>query len=1102
MIRKSLILALFAFTVILIFDLPQAAYSKSTQQEVENLVKNGDFETGDVRPWEGLTAANLITDPTYSGSYAVRVTGEEASQGDIAVNPGQNYILTVWFRWEVFEGQGWGYDRISIINPDWSEAARLTNMHRSYESGKWHKLALAFTAQAPSIRIAFGMFGPQDQVELYFDDFRLVEKGENQPPAARAAASGIRGSAPFKVNFSANSIDEDGAVESHYWDFGDGTISLQENPVHTFLSAGTYSVKLTVRDNEGASATSYRTIFVTDEAAPKIDITLTRVHTSNQGQSVITLSGNVRAQPNVEIVRVVWDHISIGSAGILDITVGEEVRWTSPEIPLRPGRNEILITATDVNGSISTEKIILYRPLNRPVISNIETSSTEVGQYEKFEITFDLETVADNPFFRFDLNPPPGIPPAVGVNVIGIFQTPSGTTLEQPAFFHQEAEAVPCGSLECFQQTGNSRWVLRFAPQEIGDYQVKIRVKDSSGAVTVPVEGFTSSPSTNPGFVRVSKADPRYFEYASGDLFWPVGPAHGKDYASYKDTGQNFERPWMAGMGAYSTNFARWISSAKEMGNEGFDSNLVFNQRYPGHELAQVLTYPDANRLWIGWSSGEIFRPLLMPGSEYQLLLRIKTVNISGPVDPAYPHGLMIKTHGWPSETFEADMRQHPSLIPPVSANADWHTVVARYTATDRDGGNNRTIYTTLYLDNISSGEVYIDHFSIREIMSDGRLGREIMINASADLHTYVEPAPAAYFDWQVEQGEQNGVYFKYVVHDKRDWIQNHLNRYGLFVDSGDGYYQPHNTKARWLLEQWWRYLIARWGYSTAIHSWELNNEGPPNNSAHFQMAQDFARFMHENDSHPHLATTSFWSGWNPEFWNNRTKYPDVDYANIHEYIKDRQAAFDIAGWMENSSTTIFQSQVVIPVMKGETGIGGPSDDIFAYLSEPNHGIWYHNLLWAQLSSRPVYNPNYWWSQHLRQIERREISRAFTAFIADVDLNRGGYSDAGARSENSNLRIIGQKNLETNRAHLWVQNNQHTWRNVMEISHPQPIAAQSGSLMIKMNPNTIYTVEWWDTDSGRVSRTEKVASDASGDLTLIIKGLESDLAVKVNPAER
>jgi PKD repeat protein len=1099
-IRSSIATTLLILTVMIIFVSPQSGYSFSPHPTEDRRIRNGDFETGFTDSWVGLSASNLVSAPVYSGQFAVRLTGEEVSQGNIEVTPGQKYLLTAWFRWEAFSGDGWGYDRIRITNPDWSEVAAITKLHQLHEPGEWHKIALAFIPETSKIRLTFGMHGPQSQAELYFDDFRLVAQGENKAPIARVSASNVSGNAPLTVQFGANSQDPDGAVEDHYWEFGDGTVSDVKNPIHVYSAPGVYSAKLTVWDNEGSHAISYKTIRVERTNEPEIEVDRLLLTASEEpAQKILTLSGQVNAYPGSEIVRLVWDHVSLDSAGIMDIIPGEHVSWQTPPIPLKPGENEILITAFDDRGKLATRRIVHHRPLLSPQISKVKTSSHQVGQYEKFEATFDLQTVADNYFFRYDADPPPGVQAESGVSVTGIFKTPSGKILEQPAFYYQEAAAIPCGDRQCYQRTNQNKWMLRFAPQELGDYQVEIFAQDASGTVRIPVEGFKAVPSKSKGFVQISKQDPRYFEYSDGELFWPMGPANGSNYQAYKETGLNLERPWMAGMGAYSTNFARWISSAKEMGNEGFDSNLIFTQRYPGHELSQLLSYPDGNRIWIGWSTGEKFRPMFRAGQEYQVLLRLKTENISGPVDPESPHGLMLKKHGWPSDTFEISMRDQPALIPPVSHNADWHTIVARFTASEQDADNIRSPYLTLYLDNVSSGLVYIDHFSIREVLPDHSLGRELMINCSADLHKYVEPGPAAYFDWQVEQGEQNGVHFKYVVHDKRDWIQNHLNKYGLFVNSGDGYYQNSDTRARWLLEQWWRYLIARWGYSTAIHSWELNNEGPPNDRAHFQTAQDFAVFMHKYDSHPHLTTTSFWSDWVPELWSDRENYPALDYANIHEYIQDPEAAYDLAGWLIDSSARVFDTQVVMPVMKGETGIGGPSSSFYKYLSEANPGIWYHNLLWAQLSAGPIYNPNYWWSEHLKAIDTGKITIPFHAFIQDLALNQGGYEDAQARTENPVLRLVGQKNLSTGHAHLWIQNKQHTWRNVMGVDNPTVVTPQSGQVTFQMKPSSPYLIEYWDTYSGEIVRREYINSDANGFVAINIVRLESDLALKLYP---
>ena len=374
-------------------------------------------------------------------------------------------------------------------------------------------------------------------------------------------------------------------------------------------------------------------------------------------------------------------------------------------------------------------------------------------------------------------------------------------------------------------------------------------------------------------------------------------------------------------------------------------------------------------------------------------------------------------------------------------------------------------------------------------------------------MHTYVAQRPAAYFDWQVEQGEENGIYFKYVVMDKRDWVSNHLLDVGIFHPTGHGYYQPEGTKERWLLQQWWRYLIARWGYSTAVQSWELNNEGPPDSSDHWQTAQDFAKFMHENDSHPHLATTSFWCCWRPEVWGDNEGYPDIDYADIHKYtgedtLEDGSlAAYDVAAFQSEDSLSYYSDQVGKPVLRGETGLSSPGDPIFEHLTQPNPGIWYHNLLWAQLGPGGLSDPNYWWSEHVRQIDSSSISKPFYLFMRELDINKGGYDDLEVEVTNAGLRVLGQKNLSTGKAQLWIQNIDHTWRNVMGVENPVPISPQSGTIRFTMIADKEYLIEWWDTYRGSVTRTETVKSDAQGVLSLTISALEDDVAVRISGSE-
>lgn len=69
----------------------------------------------------------------------------------------------------------------------------------------------------------------------------------NAPPIADFSFNPSDGCAPLNVSFTNNSING----ESYLWDFGDGDFSSDENPTHTYYSAGTFQVQLMVTNSGG-----------------------------------------------------------------------------------------------------------------------------------------------------------------------------------------------------------------------------------------------------------------------------------------------------------------------------------------------------------------------------------------------------------------------------------------------------------------------------------------------------------------------------------------------------------------------------------------------------------------------------------------------------------------------------------------------------------------------------------------------------------------------------------------------------------------------------------------------------------------------------------
>ncbi|GAI46485.1 unnamed protein product, partial [marine sediment metagenome] len=104
------------------------------------------------------------------------------------------------------------------------------------------------------------------------DTDTLIVTVGNKPPNPSFTYSPEGPTIRDTVHFYDTSVDPDGTIVSWYWNFGDGYTSTIKDPTHDYPDKGSYTVTLTVTDNDGNSD-SITKILTVINLAPKADFT-------------------------------------------------------------------------------------------------------------------------------------------------------------------------------------------------------------------------------------------------------------------------------------------------------------------------------------------------------------------------------------------------------------------------------------------------------------------------------------------------------------------------------------------------------------------------------------------------------------------------------------------------------------------------------------------------------------------------------------------------------------------------------------------------------------------------------------------------------------
>jgi len=650
------------------------------------------------------------------------------------------------------------------------------------------------------------------------------------------------------------------------------------------------------------------------------------------------------------------------------------------------------------------------------------------------------------------------------VNVEVEFKTPSGSILRLPAFYGQQFELVRAGQQGrdkdwCYP-VGGACWQARFAPTEPGVHEAKAQWRDSEGAIVSGAVRFDCRPSGRRGFLRVSRLDPRFMEFSSGEAFFGIGQnlafIGNQQYVTLsraeeifgrlRSNGANYLRIWTG-----CEDWAIGIEARKSAWGRSWSWNPPFDVCPDNPDRRCILLGRDGATVRAD-SSHQV---ALRPNTDYVLGGKVM-IDGDAAVFLIEPHAnggtrLEVKTaRTWTPFTHTFKTRSNEFwLIPP----------------TFKLHGN---------------GKAWLDRLSLTEAGG----GPELLWEADAN-----RPVRVAYnqldcfiVDELVEAAGRNGIYLQLCLLTRDLYMKDLKNPASADYD-----------RAIADAKKFMRYAVARWGSATSVAAWEYWNEldpGLPTDRFYTELGQ----YLEEIDVYHHLRTTSTWGPSAKD-----CKHPKLDLADTHFYLRpsdqprlkdEVEAVLDRTGWLREQAPNK-------PSHLGEFGIANEKWQPTAEMQSSKMTVDFHNALWASAMSGSATTALFWWWDRLDRLNHYGEYGPLSRFVADVPWTTGALEAAVTAAVNRDIRIVGLRTR--NRAWLWLFHPSASWGNRVVDGRVPPNVSDAMITVSQLADGT-YELQWFDTRQGRVIRTDKAPS-RNGTLQCEVPAFTADIAVKVAPCD-
>ena len=241
-------------------------------------------------------------------------------------------------------------------------------------------------------------------------------------------------------------------------------------------------------------------------------------------------------------------------------------------------------------------------------------------------------------------------------------------------------------------------------------------------------------------------------------------------------------------------------------------------------------------------------------------------------------------------------------------------------------------------------------------------------------------------WDEIVNLAEKYGIYFQmtlqhfgqYSTKVNPKWHENPWNEYnGGFLKKSEEFFSDMISEK--LTKNKYRYMIARWGYSTSIMAWEFFNEvqftdaydSDAGKLSIIQWHNEMADYIRSLDTHNHLVTTS--SVLELDMWKK------MDYYQPHLYAKDMVAA-------ANEFIEFKKEEFDKPIFYGEIGPHGMDLE-----DKKDEFIYTRSMTWSGLMSDSAGMAQQWDGKKIYEYGNEKLFSPITGFAKLAKLGYKPY---------------------------------------------------------------------------------------------------------------